>query len=151
MTETIKLPVYYNPDRRNARYGSLEELKELLLYKRIVEWDKEFLLLEDGTKVTIETSESDCCAGAGGEFQSVTLDAVITDVKIGEQAREEDDFGTTTSTNCEKNRQALVNCVLAQLGSRMALSRLKMKTVRLPISSSLGGVGVIISRFTLTT
>ena len=26
MTETIKLPVYYNPDRRNAKYGSLEEL-----------------------------------------------------------------------------------------------------------------------------
>lgn len=34
MTETIKLPNYYEPDRENARYGSLEELKELLLYKR---------------------------------------------------------------------------------------------------------------------
>ena len=99
MTKTIELPEYYAPYGRNARYGTLEELKELLLYKRIVKWDKEFLLLEDGTKVTIETSESDCCASAGGEFQNVKLDAVITDVKIGEQAREEDDWGTTTSTN----------------------------------------------------
>ena len=115
MTETIKLPVYYNPDRRNARYGSLEELKELLLYKRIVKWDKDSLLLEDGTKVTIETSESDCCASAGGEFQNVKLDAVITDVKIGEQAREEDDWGTTTSTNTvtiyhNQNPIALAEC-----------------------------------------
>ena len=62
MTETIKLPNYYEPDWKNVRYGSLEELKELLLYKRIVKWDKDFLLLEDGTRVTIEMSESDCCA-----------------------------------------------------------------------------------------
>lgn len=115
MTETIKLPVYYNPDRRNAKYGSLEELKELLLYKRIVKWDKEFLLLEDGTKVTIEMSESDCCASAGGEFQDVKLDAVITDVEIGEQVREVDDWGTTTSTNTvtiyhNQNPIALAEC-----------------------------------------
>ena len=99
MTKTIELPDYYEPDWGNARYGTLEELKELLLYKRIVEWDKDFLLLEDGTKVTIEMSESDCCASAGGEFQNVQLDAVITDVKIGEQTKEEDDWGETTSTN----------------------------------------------------
>ena len=53
MTETIKLPDYYEPDWKNARYGSLEELKELLLFKRIVKWDKDFLLLEDGTKVKV--------------------------------------------------------------------------------------------------
>lgn len=115
MTKTIELPGYYAPDKGNARYGTLEELKELLLYKRIVEWDKEFLLLEDGTKVTIETSESDCCAGAGGKFQNVKLDAVITDVKIGEQAREKDDWGTTTSTNTvtiyhNQNPIALAEC-----------------------------------------
>lgn len=36
MTETIKLTNYYEPDWKNARYGSLEEFKELLLHKRIV-------------------------------------------------------------------------------------------------------------------
>ena len=40
MTETIELPICYGPDWEDARYGSLEELKELLLYKRIVKWDK---------------------------------------------------------------------------------------------------------------
>ena len=77
MTKTIELPEYYAPFGKDARYGTLEELKELLLYKRIVKWDKEFLILEDGTKVTIETSESDCCASAGGEFQIRDLKRII--------------------------------------------------------------------------
>ena len=115
MTETIKLPICYGPDWEDARYGSLEELKELLLYKRIVKWDKDFLLLEDGTKVTIEMSESDCCAYAGGEFKDVKLDAIITDIKIGEQVKEESDWGETTSTNTvtiyhNQNPIALAEC-----------------------------------------
>ena len=99
MTEIIKLPSCYNPDWEDARYGSLEELKELLLYKRIVKWDKDFLLLEDGTRVTIEMSESDCCACAGGEFKDVKLDAIITDIKIGEQVTEKSDSGESESKN----------------------------------------------------
>lgn len=84
MTETIKLPNYCEPDWENARYGSLEELKEMLLHKRIVKWDKDFLLLEDGTRVTIEMSESDCCAYAGGEFKDVKLDAIITECEAND-------------------------------------------------------------------
>lgn len=82
MTEITKLPTYYEPIKENARYGSLEELKELLLFKRITEWTKKYLILEDGTKVTIEMSENDCCAWAGGNFKDVKLDAVITDLKL---------------------------------------------------------------------
>lgn len=48
MTKTIELPEYYAPVGRNKRYGTLEELKELLLYKRIVKWDADYLLLENG-------------------------------------------------------------------------------------------------------
>ncbi|HEO5422210.1 TPA: hypothetical protein VA418_001509 [Streptococcus agalactiae] len=60
-------------------------------------------------------SESDCCAHAGGEFQNVKLDAVITDVKIGEQVKEESDWGETTSTNTvtiyhNQNPIALAEC-----------------------------------------
>lgn len=115
MTKTIELPDFYEPDWENARYGSLEELKELLLYKRIVKWDEDFLLLEDGTRVTIEMSESDCCAYAGGEFKDVKLDAIITDIKIGEQVKEESDWGETTSTNTvtiyhNQNPIALAEC-----------------------------------------
>lgn len=66
-------------------YIKEEQLKEKLLYKRIVEWDRDKLVLEDGTIVTLETSEADCCAGAYGEFSNVELDAVITKVSVGEE------------------------------------------------------------------
>lgn len=115
MTETIKLPVCYGPEQEDARYGSLEELKELLLYKRIVKWDKDFLLLEDGTKVTIEMSESECCAYADGEFKDVKLDAIITDVKVGEQITKKEEYGTTENSNTvtiyhNQNPIALAEC-----------------------------------------
>lgn len=65
-------------------YGKLEELNKKLLYKRIVEWNENKLVLEDGTIITLEESESDCCASAIGKFSNVVLDAVITNVEIGE-------------------------------------------------------------------
>ena len=115
MTKTIEshdgLSVYGGKDER---YGSLEELKELLLYKRIVKWDKDYLELEDGTKVTIEESESDCCASAGGEFKNVQLDAVITDVKIGEPTIFDNGDGTTCENTVtiyhNQNLIALAEC-----------------------------------------
>lgn len=115
MTKTIELPVCLGPEQEDARYGSLEELKELLLYKRIVKWDEDCLLLDDGTKVTIEMSESDCCAYACGEFKNVKLDAVITDVKIGEQVTEREDCGMTENKNTvtiyhNQNPIALAEC-----------------------------------------
>ncbi|MXI72402.1 hypothetical protein GR255_24260 [Mycobacterium tuberculosis] len=85
------MPNWHNEEN----YGSLEELKELLVFKRIVKWDKDYLELEDGTKVTIEMSESDCCAWAGGEFKDVKLDAVITDVEIGKLNKFDNGDGTT--------------------------------------------------------
>ncbi|KRN31109.1 hypothetical protein QS460_00650 [Liquorilactobacillus mali] len=60
----------------------IKKLKKALLYHRIAKWTKDYLILDDGTKVTIECSEQDCCASAGGEFKDVKLDAVITDVKL---------------------------------------------------------------------
>lgn len=59
----------------------IKKLKEALLYHRITKWDKNYLILDDGTKVTIERSIHDCTSG-GGEFKDVKLDAVITDVKL---------------------------------------------------------------------
>lgn len=115
MTKTIEIPDWCSMwGSKDERYGSLEELKELLLYKRIVKWDKDFLLLEDGTKVTIEMSESDCCASAGGEFKNVTLDAVITDVKIGEPTKSDNGDGTTCENTVtiyhNQNPIALAEC-----------------------------------------
>lgn len=61
---------------------SFEDFKQLLLYKRVTEWNKEenYIVLEDGIKLTIEMTDWDCCASASGEFEDVVLDAAITDV-----------------------------------------------------------------------
>lgn len=61
-------------------YKNYEELKERILYKRIVKWDESSLTLEDGLVLKIEETEQDCCACAGGIFKDVVLDAVITDI-----------------------------------------------------------------------
>lgn len=72
-------------------YGDLKDLNKHLLYKRIVEWSDDKLLLEDGTVITLEESEQDCCASAGGIFSNVKLDAVITNVEVGEEVNVPDD------------------------------------------------------------
>lgn len=60
-----------------------KELKEHLLYKTIVKFEDNKLYLDDGTIVSIEMTDNDCCAYAFGEFKDVKLEALITDVKIG--------------------------------------------------------------------
>lgn len=67
-----------------VNYGNYNDFKERLINKRIVKWDEEELVLEDGTKVNIECSEQDCCAGASGHFKNVELDAMITNVSLPE-------------------------------------------------------------------
>ena len=75
----------------DVEYGELKDLSKHLLYKRIVEWTKNKLVLEDGTIVTIEISEQDCCACVCGEFSDVELQAVITNVEISEKINIPDD------------------------------------------------------------
>lgn len=72
-------------------------MNEQLLYKRIIEWDEDKLVLDDGSIVTIELTEADCCADAGGTFSNVVLDAVITNVEVKEYDGEPDDDGMTTN------------------------------------------------------
>lgn len=71
----------YDPDYPGGPYQKdYDKLRERLLYHRIVKWDKHSLTLDDGTKIEIVCSEQDCCAWAGGVWNDVELDAVITDV-----------------------------------------------------------------------
>ena len=71
----------------DVRYIKEEDMKELLLYKRITSITEDKITLEDGLEVAIELTEADCCAGGGGyfKFNDVPLDAVITKVDVGEQ------------------------------------------------------------------
>lgn len=71
------------------RYGTIEELSESILYKKVVSVSRDLVELENGIKLTIKCSESDCCAGGGGTFEfdeyDIPLEAVVTDFKVGEQ------------------------------------------------------------------
>lgn len=68
---------------------SLESLLEQVRFKRVISWDVDKIVLEDGTTITLECTEWDCCAGAYGEFKPLSerppLDAMITDIVIGEE------------------------------------------------------------------
>ncbi|MCG1009245.1 hypothetical protein J4760_04155 [Salinicoccus sp. ID82-1] len=81
---TEDLTGFYGED---SKYGTFDELKEQLLYRKVVEWTEDKIVLDDGTVVTIEMSEWDCCASAGGRFTNVELDAAITDITIGDKKR----------------------------------------------------------------
>lgn len=57
-----------------------------LVGKRIIEWNQDYLKLDDGSIIAIEMTESDCCAMAYGEFKDVKLEAVITDIRFNKPA-----------------------------------------------------------------
>ena len=75
--------------RHREEVESLESLLEQVRFKRVISWDVDKIVLEDGTIITLECTEQDCCAGAYGEFKPLTerppLDAMITDIVIGEE------------------------------------------------------------------
>lgn len=116
MSNIIKDGFMFEPRGENARYGTEEELRDLILYKRVKKWDNDHLELEDGTKITIEMSDYDCCAYAFGEFKNVKLDAVTTDfefVKVDEDRYDTDDE-VTNKVNVKiyhnQNPIALAEC-----------------------------------------
>jgi hypothetical protein len=59
---------------------TFEQLKQKLLYRHIVEWDENKIVLDNGTVIAIEETEQDCCASASGNFTDVVLQAAITSV-----------------------------------------------------------------------
>lgn len=73
----------------------LSNLSEKILYKRVVKWNEESIELEDGTRITLECTDQDCCAGAYGSFKPSSkippLDAVITDIVISDEINVPDD------------------------------------------------------------
>jgi len=57
---------------------NFNDLREQILFHRIVEWDENYIKLDNGMELRIEETEQDCCAGASGAFEDVVLDAAIT-------------------------------------------------------------------------
>ena len=69
-------------------YGTLEQMEKLLLHQVVKEINEHEVVLENGVRITIECSESDCCASGRGLFEysdyEPPIDAVITNFKIHE-------------------------------------------------------------------
>lgn len=65
-----------------ANKMTYEEFRNLILYHKVVEWNQElnYIVLDNGIRITIEMTDSDCCAYASGVFADVKLDAAITEV-----------------------------------------------------------------------
>lgn len=70
---------------------TFDDLRQLLLYRRIVKWDDDRIELDNGVKIRIEMTDYDCCAYASGVFKNVVLDAAITSVSEIEREKWEDD------------------------------------------------------------
>lgn len=77
---------------RDEQKKTLAKLKEVILYKRIVETDGKQITLEDGQKIHFECTEWDCCATAFGEWETVDFEGVITDIQLIEEKQIKDDF-----------------------------------------------------------
>lgn len=86
-----------------------EELRNLLLYRRIVKWNENKITLDNGIEISIEETERDCCAGADGEFTNVVLDAAITNVSdIQYEPWEDDDtYGCSATVTIMHNRNTI--------------------------------------------
>ena len=118
------------------------KIKETLLYKRIVEWNEETITLEDGTTLQVECFDWDCCAGGGGEWSNVKLDAVITDVELTnvENPEHEDTYITTGIIKIYHNRNIIAqNEMYTDAGNGGYYGSVTGLLVTLPDESELKG------------
>ena len=61
---------------------NIKLLKKHLIGKKIVDWSHSRIKLSDGTIVLVKETDQDCCASAGGGFENVTTEIIITDVAL---------------------------------------------------------------------
>lgn len=89
---------------------TFEHFRDMVLYHRIVEWDDNKIVLDNGLKISIEETEQDCCACASGAFTNVKLDAAITsvsDIKYKPWNDEVDTYGCEAVVKFMHNRNLI--------------------------------------------
>lgn len=125
------------------RYGTMEELERFLLHRRVIEWTEDYLKLDNGIVVTIEMSEYDCCAYAGGKFAEVELDALITDIDISEIKSDTHEWGeidnsstVTLYHNQNPIAQADITADAGNGGYYYSVGSLVIKDIHFPIVDS---------------
>lgn len=90
---------------------SFDAFREVLLYRRVVEWNKHdnYIMLDNGIKITIKMTDFECCAWAHGEFEDVKLEAVITDVTKPKHSSwsDEDTYGCSAVVKMLHNQNLI--------------------------------------------
>lgn len=92
---------------------TFDELRKAMLYHRIVEWNDNTIVLDNGMRLTIEETAQDCCAGAGGQFEDVVLDAAITyvgDIQY-DPWEDGDTYGCSATVTIMHNRNLICKAV----------------------------------------
>ena len=92
---------------------SFDELRNAMLYHRIVEWKDNYIRLDNGMELRIEETAQDCCASAYGQFEDVQLDAAITavsDIKY-EPWNDCDTYGCSATVTIMHNRNIICKAV----------------------------------------
>lgn len=88
-------------------------LRKQLLYRKIVKWEDNEITLDDGTRLSVEETEQDCCASADGSFEDVVLDAAITyvgDIQY-EPWEDGDTYGCSASVTIMHNKNIICKAV----------------------------------------
>lgn len=92
---------------------TFDELRELLLYRKITSWNRNTIVLDNGIEISIEETDQDCCAHASGEFTDVVLDAAITnvsDIKY-ESWNDDDTYGCSATVTIVHNQNVICRAV----------------------------------------
>ena len=93
---------------------TFEELRKMLLYRRITEWNGNTITLDNGVQISIEETEQDCCATAYGEFTDVVLDAAITnvsDIKYEPWKSDDGEYGCSATVTIMHNRNVICRAI----------------------------------------
>ena len=90
-----------------------EELRQLLLYRRIIKWNGNAITLDNGVTIRIEETAQECCASAEGQFEDVKLDAAITAVNDIQYDRwdDGDTYGCSAVVTIMHNRNLICKAI----------------------------------------
>lgn len=88
-------------------------LRKQMLFHKIVEWEDNCIVLDNGMELRIEETEQDCCASAYGQFKDVVLDAAITHISDIEYDHWEDDdtYGCSATVTIMHNRNLICKAI----------------------------------------
>lgn len=96
-----------------AKNKDFDCLRKQMLFHKIVEWEDNRIVLDNGMELRIEETEQDCCASAYGQFEDVVLDAAITHISDIQYDHWEDGdtYGCSATVTIMHNRNLICKAI----------------------------------------